>query len=560
MPRVAGDAAIFWEPDGYRTVGRNIMGRHSAGRAYLQAAVAANCGGDLWAYAAHQRSAEAFASDVRTIDNSVTPRWCARHRLDQLEGIGALYYPGPDIEEMARLRLRRRADAYSLCGVTHTTASHRAMDALSKTIVQPLMPWDAIICTSRAVLETARMAREAEVEQLRWRFGAGVTIPEGPQLPVIPLGIHCDEYFIDEAERARARAELGIAADEVVALFVGRLSFHAKAHPDAMAQALEALAVEKGRKLALIQCGWWSNDAAENAYRSGMADAAPHVRALWTDGREPAEQRRSWAAADLFISLSDNLQETFGLTPLEAMAAGLPVVVSDWDGYKDTVRDGEDGYRIRTALPRPGTGTMLAERYEAGTISYDQYCGFACMLVPVDLAQLKARLAVLVDDAAKRRAMGAAARARVRAAYDWSVVYGLYRELWAELGAIRGAARAFTSVRAALEAAPRVAAGRGDPMRYFGHYASAQIGPDTPVARAERPDGLDYERLREHPLFSFAKQVLTEPAVAEAVRAAAATPTNVASLARRIGKSVNDTVFIVAALAKMGLVSIAWPE
>ena len=28
------------------------------------------------------------------------------------------------------------------------------------------------------------------------------------------------------------------------------------------------------------------------------------------------------------------------------MAAGLPVVVSDWDGYRDTVRDGVDGFRI----------------------------------------------------------------------------------------------------------------------------------------------------------------------------------------------------------------------
>jgi glycosyltransferase involved in cell wall biosynthesis len=33
------------------------------------------------------------------------------------------------------------------------------------------------------------------------------------------------------------------------------------------------------------------------------------------------------------------------------MAAGIPVVVSDWDGYKDTVRDGVDGFRIPTFKP-----------------------------------------------------------------------------------------------------------------------------------------------------------------------------------------------------------------
>ena len=51
-------------------------------------------------------------------------------------------------------------------------------------------------------------------------------------------------------------------------------------------------------------------------------------------------------AADVFTSPIDNLQETFGLTPLEAMSCGVPQVVSDWDGYKDTVEDGITGFRI----------------------------------------------------------------------------------------------------------------------------------------------------------------------------------------------------------------------
>ena len=39
------------------------------------------------------------------------------------------------------------------------------------------------------------------------------------------------------------------------------------------------------------------------------------------------------AASDMALFLVDNLQETFGLAVAEAMAAGLPVVASDWDVF-----------------------------------------------------------------------------------------------------------------------------------------------------------------------------------------------------------------------------------
>jgi glycosyltransferase involved in cell wall biosynthesis len=86
-------------------------------------------------------------------------------------------------------------------------------------------------------------------------------------------------------------------------------------------------------------------------------------------------------AADLFISLADNIQETFGLTPVEAMAAELPVLVTDWDGYRETVRDGMDGFRIPTWMPPPTFGQDLAVGYALGLLSYDQY---VARLIPAE--------------------------------------------------------------------------------------------------------------------------------------------------------------------------------
>jgi glycosyltransferase involved in cell wall biosynthesis len=62
----------------------------------------------------------------------------------------------------------------------------------------------------------------------------------------------------------------------------------------------------------------------------------------------------------LSCSLSDNTQETLGIALIEAMAAGLPIVVSDWDRYKDTGRDGVNGFHIPALTTGPGLGTDLA--------------------------------------------------------------------------------------------------------------------------------------------------------------------------------------------------------
>ena len=59
------------------------------------------------------------------------------------------------------------------------------------------------------------------------------------------------------------------------------------------------------------------------------------------------------------------IQETFDLTLLGAMAAGLPVVASDWDGYRYTMRDGIEAFLVPT-LGGPfgvGIGLRLADLY-----------------------------------------------------------------------------------------------------------------------------------------------------------------------------------------------------
>src|SRR5262249_28020302 len=152
--------------------------------------------------------------------------------------------------------------------------------------------------------------------------------------------VDCDSFPSAEAraaQRPAARARLKLGADDVAFLFLGRLSYHAKAHPLPIYLALEAAAKKTGKRLVLVLAGCIFNATTKKAFLEGARLYCPSVRILQIDGRSADARAAAWAACDVFTSFSDNIQESFGLAPVEAMAAGLPAVVSDWDGYRDTV-------------------------------------------------------------------------------------------------------------------------------------------------------------------------------------------------------------------------------
>lgn len=458
-------AAIYYEAEGYVTSVSKLMGRQAAGEGFLRAAAQSGVT-SLACHATSQQEAQLFAQQVAGYGFKGDVRWVKKGALDEIADAGCLYLPGPAMSEFAWHRRSFGETAYSLCGVTHTTASHGAMSAITSLLTAPLHHWDALICTSNAVVSTVKYLLESQQDYLRYRLGA--TQFEQPQLPMIPLGAHCDDYVFSERDKVEARRAIGAAPEEVVVLFVGRLSFHAKAHPFQLYTALQRVGVN--RSIRMVQCGWFANTSIEAAFKDGAQHLCPSIKATWLDGRQAEHRRQAWAAADVFVSLADNIQETFGLTPIEAMAAGLPVVVSDWDGYKDTVREGIDGFRIATIMPPEPLGDHLSRNYELGIDSYDMYCGYASQFVALDANALVAALEVLIVNPGKRRAMGEEGRKRARQDFDWSVIYRRYQELWQELGHRRQSEPAIYSANA-LPSRPD----RPDPFAAFSSYPSTLL-------------------------------------------------------------------------------------
>jgi len=491
--------ALHFVPDGYSVTGQKLMGRQAAGAGLVRAIARSGEIERVGCFAASEAHAAECERGLREHGYAGEVEWVAQGRPQRLERFGTLYHPAPGIERLAWRRLGLGERRYSLCGITHTTASHAVMSTLANLLVAPLRSWDAVICTSRVVRDSVRALLEQQADYLRARLGAQRF--ELPQLPMIPLGVHCRDFDGLGARRGAARERLGIGADDVAFLFLGRLSFHAKAHPQQMFSALER-AEKGGRQVHLVLCGWFANDAIEKAFREAAAALCPSVRLTVVDGRVPERQLDAWAAADVFTSLSDNVQETFGLTPAEAMAAGLPCVVSDWNGYRDTVRDGVDGYRIPTVMPAAGAGLDLAQRYDDGVDSYDMYCGHTSQAVALDGAQLTQAYARLINDADLRRQLGANARAHALREYDWPVVFARYRALWSELDERRRADAAL------VPALPQAVPDRQDPFALFASYPSAQITPASLVELAPDASLALLRQYRELAINRFAHAAL----------------------------------------------------
>jgi hypothetical protein len=193
------------------------------------------------------------------------------------------------------------------------------------------------------------------------------------------------------------------------------------------------------------------------------------------DGRGEDARFSVWSAADIFCSLSDNIQESFGLTVIEAMAAGLPVVVSNWDGYRAAVKDVENGVMIDSYLPKASLADA-GYRYISGIDTYDVYIAGVSQLCFVDLAQVTDWLVRLSKDSSLRKKLGAAGRKTVEKSFDWSVVLPRYREIWTEQSDKLARARK-------KKTPPSLAAARHDPARTFAGFPSHRLESKSKLTR-----------------------------------------------------------------------------
>ncbi len=539
------------------------MGRQSAGNGFLRGFAGAfnnEAGGkELPVITRNAKEAQAVEEELRATGWKGAVRHQPAAQPNAWTGFDLLYYASPVTGSLAWQRARRGAGAWSLCGVTHTISSDSVMTQIADCLREPFAPWDALICTSHSVLAAVHRVWAVERENLARRFGVDVSNAPVPMTPVIPLGIHPQDFAGSPEARARVRAAWQMEEDEVAVLYVGRFSMHAKANPWPMYLAVARAAQRSGKRVRFVECGHFTHPETQQVFHDEAA-AASGVRLLRLDGKQPGATVQAYAGADIFITLSDNIQESFGLTPLEAMAAGLPVVASDWDGYRDTVRDGVDGFLVPTRQPGSAAAASMAiHGYEDRWLSYDQYVARAHALVGVDVEAAAQALERLIADAALRRRMGDAGRERVRTTYDWQHVFNRYKALWAEQDARRRHAIADPSAAGATLLAPMRNPRFMNPLDMFAAHASGAITGGTRLLRDTAPGVPAVDQLRNMKMWHFTQGWLPDPAFL--LNAVNLLPeqgegSSVAGWAAQIKVSIPQAERIAAWLHKVGVVRV----
>ena len=439
--------ALLMARDGFKINNSQPKGRQSAGASFLEAYFRFSGNKDHRIIVPSHEEAKWFhdealrySPDARTFAQKLI------HWGDAAGESGVFHCPDPGLNHWAWKRSPWGDGSFSLLGIVHTLCSHPVQQALGHFSTSPIRHWDALICTSNASRKVVEGFLERQENWLRQQIHAKRF--ERPQLPVIPLGIHSEPWAPPgnkSSAQERSRHAMGIRQDAELLLIAGRLDLLTKFQPAPLLQSLEELRSTTHPNLEVLIYGEAPSQEMAQLWKQACTELVPRLKIHWVPGRKQDLAAPVRWAADVFISLADNPQETFGITPLEAMAAELPCLVSDWDGYRDTVvQPGEGdatGYRFSTRLVE-GLGQSQALGLLSESLDYGQAVGQLAQGIAVDLNEFKARLSELLKSPSTRLAMGEAGRKRVRHLFDWSVVIEQWRELIHELNQRRGRALA----------------------------------------------------------------------------------------------------------------------
>jgi D-inositol-3-phosphate glycosyltransferase len=359
------------------------------------------------------------------------------------------------LPDLAQIRAWAGRPQWVVAGITHALSHRAALTYGLYALLNQFCDHDVLACTSAAARRSVQNLLKHISQSLEGRIGK--SLATGIRLPIIPLGV--DEEFYRPGDREDARRRAGLDNNRLLFLCVSRFSIRTKMDPHPLIMAFKEAFPEKFGRPALIFAGDDSEQKMAESLRRFAAGLGLANDILIRPDIERSEKLTLYQAADVFVSPSDNLQETFGCTLLEAMSCGLPVIASDWSGYRDIVLDQETGCLIPTVWGDCWGHPAITSPFQNDG---ERHAAMA-QTVALDFSAIVDRLRQLAASEELRARMGNLGRRRVMKRFTWRSVIRRHEEMW------RRSLELSASNNTRLEQGI-TGLSAYDPVRLFGHY------------------------------------------------------------------------------------------
>ena len=328
----------------------------------------------------------------------------------------------PWIGSIAALRNAYCSELFPITGRAHTLSTDSNLTMTRDLIFSPLQRCDAILCSSNAqekVMMRLLSAASSSISNF-----TGMAIPYKGSIFKLPLGIEPSEYITSNKEDSRTY--LGLNDNSFIILTLGRISTSDKM--DLYPTLLVINDLIEGynhRNICWIIAG--AGDATNPSIQSLLKQAYDlnlENCIRFELGIDDERKNKLLSACDIMLSLSDNIQESFGIVPLEAMINSKPVILSDWNGYSELIEDKVSGFLIESIaadlddIIRP-VGTLLN--------------GYAHLLqsqgTAVNVSQCAKRINQLINNPQLIIDMGEEGKNQIFQYFQWELVVNQFHQI-----------------------------------------------------------------------------------------------------------------------------------
>lgn len=310
---------------------------------------------------------------------------------------------------------------FPITSITHSLNYNNFIYSYLSHLTSSWSPQDVIISTSYS----GKKVLKNFYRHLQQHLGIKPELSP-PKIKVIPLGVE-EKFFTYKENKLNIRQKLGLPLTSTLLLYLGRLSHSSKMDIIPLLRALKQAQDKLKEKIPLVLAGQVNFEEKVLETYQKIANFLNLDIYIFTNISEE-EKINLLNAADIFLSLVDNYQETFGLSILEAKASSLCVLASDFDGYKELIKNEEDGFLISTYAPE---NNLFLQSY-SHLLSDNQNDLLLSQNVGFDYKNFMDTLLLVIKNKELRRTIGNKAQKNAQK-YLWSKIILKYIKLWEEL-------------------------------------------------------------------------------------------------------------------------------